>query len=186
MHGKTAASVLLKLFISGNERYHWRPLAHDRDSVNNPWCLRTFYSRHTGTNHKLWCVTLNWEKGKTPGSIACIGKQQPQFYWSCSLVVMKDVTPPRCCFLVKVMLPDGCPFHQFYFILIYINERRRKKTFKHIELQLLAWNNAHLLIFHIYPNISFTLIQILFSAVSSPIFCKSNTYWNFLCRHIFD
>ena len=30
LHGKTAASVLLKLFISGNE---WRPLAYERNSI---------------------------------------------------------------------------------------------------------------------------------------------------------
>jgi len=37
-------------------------------------------------------VNLNWEKGKPSGSIACMGKQQPRFYWSCSSVVMKDDT----------------------------------------------------------------------------------------------
>jgi len=38
---------------------------------------------------------LNWwkGKGKPPGSITCTRKQQPRFYWSCSSVVMNDVTP---------------------------------------------------------------------------------------------
>jgi len=36
---------------------------------------------------------LNWWKGKPSWSIACTRKQQPRFYWSCSSVVMNDVTP---------------------------------------------------------------------------------------------
>jgi len=38
-------------------------------------------------------ILLNWWKGKPSGSIACTRKQQPQFYWSCSSVVMNDATP---------------------------------------------------------------------------------------------
>jgi len=35
LHGKTAASILLKLFISGNERCHTTdaPLAHERNAT---------------------------------------------------------------------------------------------------------------------------------------------------------
>jgi len=43
-------------------------------------------------------VVLNWWKGKPSGSIACKRKQQPQFYWSCSSVVMNDATPHDVCF----------------------------------------------------------------------------------------
>jgi len=38
-------------------------------------------------------VIINWWKGKPSGSIACTRKQQPRFYWSCSSVVINDVTP---------------------------------------------------------------------------------------------
>ena len=36
---------------------------------------------------------LNGEKGTPSGSIACMGKQQPRFYWSCSSLVMNNATP---------------------------------------------------------------------------------------------
>jgi len=33
LHEKTAASVLLKLFISSMMPHNWRPLAHERNSI---------------------------------------------------------------------------------------------------------------------------------------------------------
>jgi len=73
MHGKKAASVLLKLFISGNERCHTSDAqAHEQISIfkckhhtiHDPWWPEkynytmmkygvTFYGRHTGTKHHL-------------------------------------------------------------------------------------------------------------------------------------
>ena len=49
LHEKTAASVLLKLFISGNKwcHTHWRPLAHERNSIFK--C-----KQHTCTLHDPW------------------------------------------------------------------------------------------------------------------------------------
>jgi len=68
LHGKIAASVLLKQFISGNERYHTTDPVHERNSIfkckqhiiHDPWGPEkynftmmkygaTFYSRHTST-----------------------------------------------------------------------------------------------------------------------------------------
>jgi len=45
------------------------------------------------TNPRVCSKILNWWKGKPSGSIACMRKQQPRFYWSCLSVVMNDATP---------------------------------------------------------------------------------------------
>ena len=56
-------------------------------------CDRVTYSSFVYWGWLIFINYLNWEKGKPSVSIACMGKQQPRFNWSCSSVVMKDATP---------------------------------------------------------------------------------------------
>jgi len=81
------------LLLLRKDDYNWR--------IDNPFVgssKMTFYPTHVGnlrefiTHNVIWAKE-NWWKGKPPGSIACTRKQQPQFYWSRSSLVMNDAIP---------------------------------------------------------------------------------------------
>ena len=42
---------------------------------------------------RIYKCNFNWGKGNPSCGITCMGKKQHQFYWSCSLVIMKVATP---------------------------------------------------------------------------------------------
>ena len=114
LHEKSAASVLLKLFISSNEWCHTTDtpycmsgtpfsnvnnihvhsmIPEDQKQITTQWCsTRRLFTAATQTLNNS-CSKLNWWKEKPLVSIACTRKHQPRCYWSCSSIVMNDATP---------------------------------------------------------------------------------------------